>query len=333
METLRIVVTGGAGFIGSHVVKRLISKGHQVLIADNLSSGSIANLRDLGVKQECFVGDLRDYEFARECTKGADVVYHFAADIGNVEYLHGSVERELAALQSNVTIDASVFRACVENKIDEIIYASSVSVYSLRAQMSNDAIFKEEDAEMFVEPEGGYGWAKYLAERQLMTTIKGIRAGIARIFHAYGENIYLQPDRSQVIGSLIRKAIRYPREDFVVWGDGRARRCFLFIDDLLDAIELLVKYVEKHGTLAVNMGSQEEVSIAELARRVITISGRKITPKYDLNRPTGVMSRKPDLSRASTILGWKPKVDLDNGLRRTYAWAEERIKKEIGVYA
>ena len=151
------------------------------------------------------------------------------------------------------------------------------------------------------------------------------RIGIARIFHAYGPNIYLKEDRSQVIGSLIRKAIRYPEEDFVVWGDGTQRRAFLYIDDFLDGLFRLDEYVEAKGNLTVNLGSTEETTVKALAEKVIGISGKRITPKYDTTKPVGVLRRLPDLSRAEKVLGWRPKTKLADGLAKTYEWAERRI--------
>ncbi|MEM0118119.1 MAG: NAD-dependent epimerase/dehydratase family protein [Conexivisphaerales archaeon] len=325
METLRIAVTGGAGFVGSHAAKRLIQKGHEVLIIDNLSSGSIQNLKDLGIEQDCMIGDLRDYNFAKEALKGADIVYHFAAEVGSVEYLHGSIAKELAALQANVTIDANVLRSCVENGINRILYASSVSVYPYSRQLADDAVFKEEDFSFHADPEGGYGWAKYIAERQLFG-MKDMHAGIARIFHAYGENIYLAPDRSQVIASLIRKAVMYPKEDFVVWGDGKQKRCFVFIDDTIEAIELIRQYADKNGTCAFNVGSEEEVTIGRLAEMIVGISQKGIRVSYDTSKPKGARSRKPDLSLVSRVLGWKPKTSLKDGLKRTFLWAERRLQ-------
>src|ERR1700731_3140155 len=106
-----VVVTGGAGFLGSHIVKQKLAQGHGVVIVDNFSSGFLENLSDLGVKQECVGGDLRDYKFANRAIAGADIVYHFAAEVGSVEYLHGTADRELDALQANLVIDANVFKA------------------------------------------------------------------------------------------------------------------------------------------------------------------------------------------------------------------------------
>jgi nucleoside-diphosphate-sugar epimerase len=190
----RVAVTGGAGFLGSHIVRHLVADGREVSVVDDLSSGSVENLRDLGVSQECVVGDLRDYGFAKAALRGVETVFHFAAEVGSVSYLHGSNMREVAALQSNLAIDTNVFRACLENGVRTVIFASSVSVYPFDEQQQQGRLgpastgFREEDSERKVNPEGGYGWSKYMAEKQL-SLMSDVNSGVARIFHAYGENI------------------------------------------------------------------------------------------------------------------------------------------------
>ncbi len=173
-----------------------------------------------------------------------------------------------------------MFKACLENGVRTVIYASSVSVYPFDEQLGSHAQFREEDSERKVNPEGGYGWAKYIAEKQL-ALMPGVSYGVARIFHAYGKNIYLKPDRSQVIASLIRKAVRYPAEDFVVWGDGSQRRCFVYIDDALDALMRLEKHVVERGNLTVNVGSTEETTVRDLAERIVRLSKKDIPLKFD----------------------------------------------------
>ena len=322
----RVVVTGGAGFLGSHIARRLIEDGREVTMIDDFSSGSVQNLADLGVKRKCVTGDLRDHEFARKSLRNADTVFHFAAEVGSVSYLHGSDARELAALQSNLLIDASVFRACLENDVQTVIYASSVSVYPFDQQLGSHVQFREEDSDRKVNPEGGYGWSKYIAEKQL-SLMSGTSCGIARIFHAYGKNIYLKPDRSQVIGSLIRKAVRFPAEGFTVWGDGSQRRCFVYIDDAIDALMLLEKHVGKHGNLTVNVGSTEEITVRELARLIVLLSRKDIALKFDASKPTGALNRTPNLERAKSVLGWGPTTPLSDGLAQTFEWAEGRLGK------
>jgi len=322
----RVAVTGGAGFLGSHIVKRLIDDGREVSVIDDFSAGSLQNLADLGVKVKCAVGDLRDYEFARKSLRKAETVFHFAAEVGSVSYLHGSNARELAALQANLVIDANVFKACLENGVGTVIFASSVSVYPFDEQQGSNAQFKEEDSERKVNPEGGYGWAKYVAERQL-SLMTDTSYGIARIFHAYGSNIYLKPDRSQVIASLIRKAVRYPAEDFVVWGDGNQRRCFVYVDDALDALMRLEELVLKRGSLTVNVGSTEETTVRELAELVVKLSKKEITLKFDESKLTGALNRMPDLERAKSMLGWSPTTSFLDGLTKTFNWAKGRLSR------
>jgi nucleoside-diphosphate-sugar epimerase len=321
----RVAVTGGAGFLGSHIVKRLLDGGHEVSIIDDFSSGSLRNLRDVGVRQKCLVGDLKDYHFARSSLRGAETVFHFAAEVGSVAYLHGSKSRELAALQSNLTIDTNVFKACLEVGVRCIIYASSVSVYPFDRQLGTATQFKEDDAQETVNPEGGYGWSKYVGEKQL-ALMPDIAYGVARIFHAYGKNIYLRPDRSQVIGSLVRKAIRYPKEDFVVWGDGRQKRCFVYINDAMDAIFRLQHYVQERRNLTVNVGSTEELTVLDLARLVIALSKKGIPMKFDAAKPVGALNRMPDLARIRSVLGWSPATGFRQGLSDTYEWAATRLR-------
>jgi len=332
-ETSRVAITGGAGFLGSHIAKQQAAKGNEVVIVDNFSSGSVENLRDLGVTQEennCSVvtGDLRSYDIARDSLKNIDTVYHFAAEVGSVDYLHGSASRELDALQANLVVDANVLRACRENDVSCIIYASSVSVYSFEKQMGAGAVFKEDDATERISPEGGYGWSKLMAEIEL-GMMPDVSVGIARIFHAYGENIYIKPDRSQVIASLMRKAMNYPREEFIVWGNGEQQRCFVFIDDVLDALDRLEKHVkqQKGKSLTVNLGSEDEVTIRELAEQIVRISGKNIKLKFDASKPTGVLSRKPDLTRIRKELSWMPTTNLHDGLERTYEWFLSRLTR------
>jgi len=316
-------VTGGAGFIGSHLVKRLLDEGRDVVVADDFSRGSVLNLLDLGVRIDCPRVDLRDYRRALEVVEGADVVYHLAARVGSVEYLHGSELAELRALQDNLVIDANVFRACIERKVRKIIYASSVSVYPIDLQEKLGAVFKEDDLR-YCNPEGGYGWAKLLGEIQL-GWMKGIDIGIARIFNIYGPCAALG-ETAQVIPALIYKAIMYPGVDFVVWGDGDQTRCFTYVSDCIDAL-LMLEESGSNPPLIVNVGSDEPVPVRVLAEKIVEISGKDITIKYDPSMPVGPLSRAADMMRAENLLGWSPKVSLEEGLKDTYRWLERRLRR------
>lgn len=331
---MKTVVTGGAGFIGSHLVKALLDRGREVVIADDFSRGNRLNLLDLGIQTECQNIDLRDFSKALKVTGGADTVFHLAARVGSLDWLHGSVENELEALQTNLVIDAHVFRGCIENRVKRIIYASSVSVYPTHLQHRPDIVFSEDDLQISelgygtINPEGGYGWAKFLGELQL-SWVKGISVGIARIFNIFGENGALG-DSAQVVSSLIRKAIRYPKEEFIVWGDGKQSRDFLYVSNCVDA---LLKLEEKASNppFVVNIGSEQAITIGSLAEKIVELSGKNIEIKYDPSKPMGPRSRTAVVTKARNLLGWQSMVNLEEGLRRTYAWLEKRLQNEGGI--
>ena len=320
-DSLKTVITGDAGFIGSHLVRRLINEGREVVVADDFSRGSVRNLLDLGVRIECPRIDLRDYGRALGVVEGADVVYHLAARVGSVEYLHGSELAELRALQDNLVIDANVFRACVEAGVRKVIYASSVSVYPIDVQQKPGVVLSEDDLGSY-SPEGGYGWAKLLGEMEL-GWMRGVDVGIARIFNVYGECEALD-ETAHVIPALMRKAILYPKEGFVVWGDGDQSRCLIYVSDCVDALTRLEEKASS-SPITVNIGSDQEVSIRTLAEKIVGLSGKDIKMVFDPAKPTGPVSRTADISKAKALLGWQPRVSLDEGLQRTYLWAEKRL--------
>ena len=663
------VVTGGAGFIGCHLVKRLLDEGRNVLVVDNFSRGSLENLKDVRAEKVKWVkADLRDYSQALAAIKDAETVYHLAAVVGSVEYLHGSEMAELRALQDNLVIDANVFRACLQRKVRKIVYASSVSVYPIDLQQRLDVLLSEEDLRYY-NPEGGYGWcisgstriitydglkqiqyikpledfvlgkdgkwhrvlavhrrkllpserfilfkpsrgpafwvtpshqiltsegwkrieqvipyktgrrenteileptpyileekppskldfrykgyrsaitctkdfwrligfwlaegtlekytglfaepgyislsqkdrqvlekylnivkeldidpdakingpqkngmyilrfwheglwrwlhSNFIAKREARKTarektiplwlaalpdpdfssffegwyegdgkhesdpkrrspcistssahlagrmyvvmrargincslsirktyakdnyvlawlgsnyqnnghfinkvygnytkeayaydlevegensytlpgcvihnskllgeielswMKNIDIGIARIFTAYGPGEPLD-ETAHAVPALIRKAISYPKEDFIVWGTGEQTRSFMYVSDCVEAL-LRLEEKASNPPLIVNVGSDEPISIRELAEKIVDISGKEIEIKYDPSKPVGPMSRTADIRKAREALGWNPMVSLEEGLRHTYGWVKKKLQTD-----
>ena len=338
---MKTVVTGGTGFIGSHLVKSLLEQSREVIVASDLAQPGTENLSGLGVKPSDFElrqTDLVDYQQALKAVDGAGSVFHLAARVGSLEYLHGTGMAELVALQTNLVIDANVFKACLKVGVRKIIYASSCAVYPMDKQFSPGAIFPESCLELkklnFLRPgksesghgtsnpDGGYGWSKLMGEVQL-EWMKGIGVGIARIFNIYGEN---EPfgEKAHVVADLIGKAIRYPQEEFIVWGDGQQSRDFLYITDCVDALLQLEKKASNPPT-TVNIGSGEPVNISTIAEKAVRLSGKDIKIEYDPTKPVGPLSRTADITRARALLDWQPKVSLDEGLRRTYLWLQSRL--------
>jgi GDP-D-mannose 3',5'-epimerase len=316
---MKTVVTGAAGFIGANLVRRLLELGRDVRCVDNVSRGKGRNLEGLPV--EVVYADLRHYDQALKAVEGADVVYHLAARVGSIDFLHGSSKAELEALQSNLAIDVNVLRACREVAVKKIVYASSVSVYPIDRQQRLGAVFKEEDIYP-INPEGGYGWAKLMGEIQL-GTMEECRSAVARIFNAYGEYCEYE-GTAQVVPALIRKAIRYPEEEFVVWGDGSQTRNLIYIQDCVDAI-LKMEEKASYPPLILNVGNEKTTTIRELAETIVKVSGKKIEIRYDKSMPVGPLSRIPSIQRAAEKLKWKPHTSLENGLRSTYIWIESEL--------
>jgi GDP-D-mannose 3', 5'-epimerase len=320
-KRMKTIVTGGAGFIGSHLVKRLLDEGREVVIADDFSRGNPLNLTDLGVDIHCEKIDLRNYDKALDVIEEADSVFHLAARVGSVEYLHGSQLAELEAVQENLVIDTNVFKACVEKNVKKIVYASSVSIYPIDTQQSLGARFKEDD-DQYINPEGGYGWAKLLGEIQLKW-MKNTKSSIARIFNAYGPCSEIG-ETSQVIPALIRKAINYPKEPFIVWGTGKQTRSFMYITDCIDALIMMEKKAT-NPPLILNVASDEEVTICSIGEQIVKMSGKSIKIKYDPSKPVGPISRSANITQIHNIFNWYPKTTFDEGLQLTYKWAKKRL--------
>lgn len=338
---MRTVVTGGNGFIGSHLVKRLLADGREVVVASDFSRLGTENLSHLGITSpdvEIRSADLSEYRQAAEAIKEADIVFHLAATVGNLEYLHGAEMAELDALQSNLMIDANVFRACLTNGVKKIVYASSCAVYPMNRQFAPGAVFSESSLELrkidflrpqtsnlrqaAIDPDGGYGWAKLLGEIEI-AWMRNIDIGIARIFNVYGPNEPLG-NKAHVVGDLISKIIRHSGGKFVVRGDGRQSRDFLYVSDCVDA---LLKLEEKASNppVTVNIGSGQAAEIGFLAHKIIDISGKDIDIAFDTTKPVGPVSRTADISMAKQSLSWQPQVSLDEGLKHTYEWIEGRL--------
>ena len=319
-----IVVTGSAGFIGSHLSKRLEQDNYDIILLDDFSRGKESYLEYLGVEHPCIEVDLKNWKETKMWLSEADTVFHIASRIGGNQFLHGSNQNELNAFQENMLIDNNVFRACEKHKIKKVIYTSSVSVYNTDNQANSpNAMFREEDLEKQpLDPEGGYGWAKLMGEKQLQ--LMSCKYGIARIFKSYGPCDDYSDFSGQVVCSLMRKAINYPKESYTVWGDGRTTRCLVYIDDLIDALLRIYNYLNMSSTI-INIGGKRPISIKELAWTIIEISGKDINIEWDKSKPTGVKSRIPILDKAKVELNWQPTTSLRDGLKKTYAWMEHDL--------
>ena len=316
---MRILVTGGAGMIGSNLVKTLISQNHDVTVVDNYWRGKLNYLKndDVLVTSKIINADLRDYSKTLEVIQGFDFVFHLADIVAGINYVF---DNQLFLWRSNIMINSNVINACIENNIKNLVYVGTACSYPKEKQSYiGPPLFKEEDVYP-AEPESSYGWSKLMGEyeAELAFETGKINVGILRMHNVYGPPCELERDKSQVIPALCRKAILYPKEPFIVWGSGNQRRSFVYIDDIIDAlVDVRARGMNKG---VIQIGTDHSDSIADIAKKIMGISGKDINIQFDLDKPEGDVDRAADCSKAKQILDWSPKVSIDKGLEKTYEW-------------
>ena len=324
-----VLITGGAGHIGSHLAAELVKKGANIRIADNLWRGKKEYLFDdngkpiIDFEKDFFEVDLREMKNCENVVKGMDTIFHLADVVAGIDFVFGN---EAFVYRSNVLINSNVFEAAKNEKLEKLAYVGAACAYPLEKQNDpNHPLFKEED--MYpAHPESSYGWGKLMGEYEceLYSKTGLLDASILRLHNVYGPHSDLSVEKSQVIPATIRKAIKYPDEDFIIWGNGEQSRAFMYVTDIVDALILSMEKGINKGPIQI--GNSTKTTINEIADAVIEISGKKIDKKYDLTKPTGDLGRAADCSLAEEVLGWKQKVGLDEGLRLTYEWAERFLK-------
>jgi nucleoside-diphosphate-sugar epimerase len=314
-----ILVTGAGGFIGSHMVEYLQEKGHTV-------KGVDIKLPEFASKNnEQF--ELLDLRMPKNCEivmKNIDYVYAFAADMGGIGYIS---EVKADVMHNNVIINANTLNACVNNNVERLFFSSSACIYPKQLQLDSTVVtsLKEEEA-LPAYPGTAYGWEKLFTEMMCRAYEEdyGLTVRIARYHNIYGPEGTYKGGREKAPAALCRKVAE--TEDggtIVVWGDGKQLRSFLYIDDCLEATDLLM---ESDCQEPLNIGSDNPISIDELADLIIGISEKRLVKKHDLSKPVGVRSRNADLTLLTRSLGWEPKISYQEGLKKTYKWIEEQVR-------
>ena len=317
---MKVFVTGVAGFIGSYLSRRLLKEGQEVWGVDNFLSGKIERIKDLMLnKRFHFIeGDLCNYRFVEKVfgKEKFGCVWHLAANMGGIGYI-SRIGADI--MRDNLRMSINMLEASVEADVERFFFSSSACVYPVEKQTSLGVVpLREEDAYP-ANPDSFYGWEKLVTEKMCEAYCEdyGLETRIARFHNCYGPMADYSDEKGKVIACLIRKAIRYPRERFVVWGDGEQERSFIYIDDLVDA---LIRLMRSDYSEPLNIGTDRLISINDLAKMIVKLSGKEIPIEYDLSKPQGVRSRNADLTLIKQVLGWTPKVSLEEGVRRTYEW-------------
>lgn len=316
----RVLVTGGASFIGSHLVDALVARGANVRVADDLSSGKLENLAAVLARVDFREGDLRDRRFARESLADRDVVFHLAACHGG----RGFIDTHPADCATNMILDGVVFDEAHRANVGRVCFASSACVYPVQRQAPQAAgqsvYLKEEWADVFKEgcasSDGEYGWAKLMGEMSLRAYAKqyGLKSVSCRLFTAYGE----RENETHAVIALIAKAF-VQMDPYEIWGDGQQDRNFTYVSDIVEGLMRAAERVDDGSSI--NVGTAEHIKITDLVHLICELM--RFTPKafhFDISKPVGVYSRAADLTLARQRLGWQPSMTLREGLQRTIEW-------------
>lgn len=326
-----VMVTGGCGMIGSNLVKRLVKEGWDVYVVDNLWRGKLEYLNDdsnkpvIDINTHFFKNDLSIYEQAEEIIGKTDYVIHLADIVAGINYVFSN-QGELFRL--NNLINSNLFtavRKAGKDKIKGLIYVGTACSFPLTCQNNVQAKPLKEEELFPALPESAYGWSKLVGQLEIGYLEK--ETGIpccTLMFH----NVYGTPTdfdiRSQVIPALIRKAVNYPKEEFVVWGSGEQGRAFIHVNDVVNALVLALEKGWGHGWIQI--GPSHCTSIKEIAFMIAEISNKGIIPSFDTSKPEGDKARCADYTKAKDILGWEPALSLEDGLKEVYYWIEKQIK-------
>ncbi|MBA4373068.1 MAG: NAD-dependent dehydratase [Thermodesulfovibrio sp.] len=315
------LVCGAAGFIGSHMVKRLKKEGFWVRGVDLKHPEFSESTAD-----DYLVGDLRDPDVCnRSLDRTFDEVYQFAADMGGAGFVFTG-ENDAAIMHNSAMINLNMLESCRKNNSNRIFFSSSACVYPSYNQMDPDTPNCSEDSVYPASPDSDYGWEKLFSERLYLAYYRdyGMAVRIGRYHNIYGPEGTWDGGREKVPAALCRKVVRASDGgEIEVWGDGKQTRSFLFIDD---CIEGTIRLTRSQIATPLNIGSEEMISINELAGVVMEIAGRKLTLKH-IPGPLGVRGRNSDNKLVKEMLGWEPLISLKEGMGKTYVWIAEQIRK------
>ena len=311
----RVLVTGGASFIGSGIADLLIDRGANVRVVDDLTSGRLENIRGhlATGKIEFMQADLREPGVTRAAMQGIDTVFHLAADHGG----RGYVDLHQAGPASNFFLDGLVFAEALKAGAEKVVFASSGCVYpnSLQSDTTKEVYLTEDLTKGANEADNTYGWAKLMGEFTLQAYAKEgkLKAASCRYFTVYGPR---GVENHAVIAMIARAFIG--QNPFEVWGDGTQIRNWTYIDDIVAGTILAAEKIDD-GT-PVNLGTMERVRVLDAVKMVFDLTGYKAEIKLRPDMPTGPLNRVADNSRAKKLLGWEPQVPFRDGLKRTVEW-------------
>src|SRR3989338_1186680 len=315
-----VLVTGGTGFIGSFVCEQLLAKGAKVTATTK--SGSLKNVSHLTKDLKIRKADLTDFDETNKVTKNQDIILNLASKVAGIQF---NINHPATMFSENIQIAQNIASASVKNNIERLLMVSSACVYP-----RNCIIPTPETEGFLLDPEPtnlGYGWAKRVEEliAKFYHLEYGLKVAIARPYNAYGPRDNFDPEISHVIPGLIKR-VAGGENPLVVWGSGKQTRSFLYVEDLARGLlETTEKYPQADP---INIGTDEEVTIADLAKMIVKLSGKNIKIVFDKSKPDGQPRRNCDTKKAKDKIGFEAEISLERGLKKTIDWYRKNDQKK-----
>jgi len=321
-QNKKILVTGGSGFIGSHLVEKLIKLKAKVTVISRRNIKTIPFLKLVKSRVKIITADLKNQKQVDIAVKKQDYIFHLAAHVGGIHYnnIHPAT-----LLYENVLPALNLLQAAKKEKNKRILIVSSACVYPRFCKIPTP-----ESQGFLKEPEPtnyGYGWAKRFNEiiAKTYNSEFELKVGIVRPYNVYGPRDNFDPKQSHVIPALVKR-ICDGQNPLDVWGDGSATRSFIFVNDVVEGLLLaLDKYPQADP---INLGTKEEISIKDLVKLIISISGKKVKIKFDKTKPNGQPRRCCNTKKAEKILGFSTKIKLHQGLPKVVKYYQENVQKK-----
>jgi GDP-D-mannose 3', 5'-epimerase len=314
----RILVNGAGGFIGGHMVKRLKREGHWVRGADIK-----CHEYELSVADDFILGDLCDQQVMAEAVEGIDEVYQFAADMGGAGYIFTG-EHDADVMRNSATINLNTLHYGVQAGVKKFFYSSSACIYPAYNQEDAQNPKCSEGSAYPAAPDSEYGWEKLFSERLYLSYMRnyGVQVRVARFHNIFGVEGTWTGGKEKAPAAMCRKvAEANDGGEIEIWGDGEQTRSFLYVDECVEGVRRLV---ESDFSGPVNIGSEEMVTINQLAEMVMQIAGKKLTIRH-IAGPLGVRGRNSDNRMIEEKLGWKPTRPLREGMKKTYDWIHQQV--------
>ncbi|MFA6391466.1 MAG: NAD-dependent epimerase/dehydratase family protein [Patescibacteria group bacterium] len=312
----KVFVTGGAGFIGSHLVEMLVAQGSVVTVPIRSEDSNIDFLAGIKDKIHIVIVDLMNFDNVVSATKNQDIVMNLAAKVGGIEY---NIKNPASIFRDNVQIFLNVIEACRLNNVERLLVTSSACVYPRFCTIPTP---EEEGFKDMPEPTNdGYGFAKRVEEflGQKYAKQYGMKIAIARPYNAFGPRDNFNPESSHVIPALIKKVLDAPDGSTVeVWGNGKQSRAFLYVEDFARG---LMEITEKYAVADVlNIGTNKETTIEDLVNLIVKLSNKQVKIHFDATKPTGQPRRNCDNRKAKEKIAFEANISLSDGLKRTIDW-------------